>query len=397
MSSEFILVSHTTNAESTKIIRPRVLHLTFAHTPFDVRIFEKEAVSLTKAGFEVVLGVPIPEGTSLRDGEVRQGVRFRHLKRPRGMSGYWRRLHTAARLVHEVNPTLVHIHDPELVPLRWLLRASTPIIYDAHEDAPREAFTVNGGRPIRAALMSTYWRTLMEVVRRSFSGVVAAVPAIAEQFPAERTALVRNYPIFASLPLGPLPLETRPARFAYIGSISRERGLFVMLDAMLRLPPSLAARLTLIGSFSHAEQEAEARSHPGWAFVDYQGWQRWAEAIAALDEVRAGLLVLRPDQSFQVALPVKLFEYLGKGVPVIHTDLHSWNELSAGAGLRVPFDAPEALAAAMLGCLDDKRIAILGREAMGRRATFLSEWSWEREAQELTTLYRRILDLSENC
>lgn len=367
----------------------KILHLTFAHNPFDVRVFEKEAVSLAQDNFSVTLGVPLTDNPEMADGDIIDNVTFRHLPRAKGIRGYWKRLQLAAELIADVNPHLIHIHDPELILLYFMI-GGRKIVYDAHEDAPKEALLINAKKPIKARLMALYWRLLLWLVYKKFSGVVAAVASIQAQFPQSKTILVRNYPMFSRIAPAGASLNQRANHFAYIGTISRERGLFEMLDAVEHLHEQ-QAKLVLIGKFVNSAEEQTARAHRAWDRVKYLGWQRWDEALAELDHCRAGFLVLEPDPSFAEALPVKLFEYIGKGLPIIHTNIEAWNRLTGEAGIQVSFGETDQLVNAMRSIMNNTQLAAMAEKTLERRTYFVENLSWENEFKNLRSLYRNIL------
>ena len=89
-------------------------------------------------------------------------------------------------------------------------------------------------------------------------------------------------------------------------------------------------------------------------------------------------------------MPIKLFEYMAAGMPVIASDFPLWREIvtDAGCGLLVnPEDAP-AIAAAINRLLGDESMARQMGEA-GRQAV-LSRYSWSAEAQKLVALYAQL-------
>ena len=118
----------------------RIVHLSTLHAARDVRIFHKECRTLSAAGYEVHLVVRKPPD------ETQEGVRFHAIESPdegrvRRMAA---RLRGAYRLARGLRADLYHFHDPELIPIGLLLkRHSARVIYDVHEDAPREALTLN--------------------------------------------------------------------------------------------------------------------------------------------------------------------------------------------------------------------------------------------------------------
>jgi glycosyltransferase involved in cell wall biosynthesis len=125
--------------------------------------------------------------------------------------------------------------------------------------------------------------------------------------------------------------------------------------------------------------------------VDYLGWQSRREAVKLLGRVRVGLVVLHPTPAFLESYPVKLFEYMAAGLPVIASDFPLWREIvsKAEAGILVDPRNPAAIAGAIDHLLrhpDDA--ARMG--ANGRRAV-LQRYNWSQEASKLVDLSRKIV------
>jgi hypothetical protein len=163
-----------------------------------------------------------------------------------------------------------------------------------------------------------------------------------------------------------------------------------MTRAMSILPESLHARLIFAGRFSPQELESEMQRAPGWDRVEFVGWKNREEMARLLSRSRAGLVTLHPTPAYLEAWPVKLFEYMAAGIPVIASDFPLWRRIveEARCGLLVDPQEPQAIAGAIRWILEHpveaEAMGIRGREAVNR------SYNWSREAQRLLDFYAKM-------
>ena len=317
------------------------------------------------------------------EGE-KEGVLFRQVPLPHDRLGrmtaasqrFWR----AAR---EIDAHLYQIHDPELL---WagkrLAGEGKQVVYDVHEDLPRQIMGKEWIprilRPGAARLAG--WEE--QRLTRSFRCCLGATPEIAARFP--QGEVFRNFPLPEQFPPGE-ELSRRPRQAAYLGSVTESRGLFEMLEAAkeARIPLVMAGRIesdTLL---------VRAKAHPGWEWVRWLGQRDRKELPGILAQCRMGLLLLRETDAYRRSMPIKLFEYLMAGVPVVASDFPFWRRLTGGKGcLFVPPGSPGQAARAMARLAEDPCLAQrLGEEG---RQLALERFNGRREQQKLLSLWDRL-------
>jgi len=295
------------------------------------------------------------------------------------------------RKARALQADLYHLHDPELIPIGLLLRASgRVVVFDFHEDFPSQVRSKHWIPPSLRGLAAAVAGRAEAVATRAFQGIVAATPHIATRFPPNKTVAVSN---FARLDEFAAPAAEDMAKepfLAYVGAISAERGLLELLDALALLPPESPVRLLLAGRFAPAAFEHELRARPGWARVDYLGFLDRPGIAALLARCRAGIVTLRPAERYLDSQPVKMFEYMAAGLPVVASDFPLWRRIVEGSGcgwLVNPVD-PVAVANAIRSLLDNPVEAA----AMGRRGRVAVEtsYNWRPEFQTLLAFYQRL-------
>jgi glycosyltransferase involved in cell wall biosynthesis len=125
--------------------------------------------------------------------------------------------------------------------------------------------------------------------------------------------------------------------------------------------------------------------------VCYAGRLTRGQIAALLGRIKVGVIPLHPIANYLDAYPVKLFEYMAAGLPVIATDVPRWRALleEHDCGVCVPHGSPRRLAAAIGELLDDdERAREMG--ARGRRAVEAG-YSWASQADALLDLYAELL------
>lgn len=369
-----------------------VVHLTTVHQPRDNRIYNKETRALAEAGVDVTLvaRAEADDPDSTPPLVALPPVRGRIRRVLQGQLAAWR---TLSRLA----PAVVHIHDPELVPMAWLWSRShrACVIYDAHEDLVAQISTKPYLPEVAKPAARAVAKVLVATADRQMDGVVAATESVAAGFSNPNTVVVRNYPWLRDYPdANPAPV---PGRVVYAGDLTEERRFSFMLEvitAARALRPD--AHLVLAGRPLHgaaAKLEAAGAgdgSDPN-AVVQYVGLLAPTQVPALLASASVGLILLQPLPNYLRSLPTKLFEYMGAGVPFLASDFDFWRSEFEGweAGRFVDSTDVQATAQALVAMLDDADArARMG--ANGRRA-IEGGLNFESQAPGLIDLTRELL------
>ena len=368
----------------------KICVLTSAHPAFDVRIFHKECRSLARAGYEVTL-IAQAERDGNHDGiEVKAlpAWKSRFDRFVRGSLAVYRR-------ALKVDADIYHFHDPELIPAALLLRLhGKTVIYDIHEDLPRTiSYKPYIPRALRG-LVSKGVEFIEDSASSRFSALLAATPAIAKRFRRahKNVAVLNNYPRTEEIECPAEPSHrTCEASLLYVGMrITRARGAEEMVRSMGLLPPEVHANLRLVGNWGTPELPASLARIPGWNRVTFVGPLGRAEVAGELRNAYAGLVILHPEPNYVMSQPVKLFEYMCAGIPVIVSDFPVCREIvdQARCGILVDPRNPEEIANAIQFLLTHPEEA----EAMGRRGlqAIVERYNWSNEEKSLLRFYSEL-------
>jgi glycosyltransferase involved in cell wall biosynthesis len=294
-----------------------------------------------------------------------------------------------------VHADVYHFHDPELIPVGLMLTArGKKVVYDVHEDLPLDVRVKDYiPRWMRAPLAWLVGELELAAVRR-FAAVTPATPSIGARVSRANanTVEIFNWPIAEELgPRDVVRWSRRSCSVAYVGfGITRNRGAREMIEAVGLVSDAVPVRLLLAGKFRPEGLRREMTQLEAWAQVEEMGFIDRRSVAAVLAEVRAGLVLLHPEPQFQVAYPVKMFEYMAAGVPVIASRFPLWESIVSGTGCGLVVDPLDvrAIAAAIEYVLTHAEEA----EAMGRRGreAVRTRYNWALEEAKLLDLYSRL-------
>lgn len=364
----------------------KVVHLTSAHPRYDSRIFLKQCQTLAEAGHEVTLIVADGLGN-----ERKSAVQILDVGAP---SGRLQRAVLSSRAVVrqglEIDGDIYHLHDPELLPgaLR-LKRSGKRVIFDSHEDVSKDILTKPYLPPALRKMIAGGFGAFERFVCKRIDHVIAATPTIREKFVAVGISStdIKNFPIIHELESDTI-WSQKANQICYVGGIAAIRGLHEMVAAMAFCRHG--TRLALAGEFSEDLRQS-VLAQEGWRYVDELGQLPRAGVKETLARSFAGVVTLHPTTAYLSSMPIKMFEYMSAGIPVIASDFPLWRDIieKEDCGLCVdPLDPASIARAIDWLASNPDRAQRMGHN--GRMAVH-DVYNWHKEAKTLIRLYEEFV------
>lgn len=368
-------------------MKKHICIITTVHVPFDARIFTKEAKSLKAHGYEVTFIAPYHEDTEI-DGIKIIGIQPPENRKKRILYSIFK----VFDLALAQNAEVYHLHDPELMILgRRLTSKKKKVIFDAHENYYKDIKRKYWIPALIRRPVAALYRGLEKISIGHFSGVVAATDEIHDMYKMihSNVVVVKNYPVLKSTPL---PIKTSSfdgLHLIYIGGINKTRGIEEMLAAVDLIKDRVKVQLTLVGRFQNSVLETEILSR-NYSFLNYVGWKAHEEVFEYLLDADMGLVLLHPLEQLVESLPVKLFEYMNSGIPVLASNFKFWEPyiLEQGCGYMVDPLNIDAIAEKLLEISSQK--TLLEVQGLKGRKAIEEKFNWEIESQKLLHFYENL-------
>lgn len=365
----------------------KVCHITSVHPKEDVRIFQKECISLAKAGYEVTL---VQQGESYEKGGV-QIVGFGKVEESRlkRMLVTSRRAYQAAL---EVDADVYHLHDPELLfYAKKLKKRGKVVIFDSHEDVPADILEKYWIPASLRTLISKVYAAYEASILKKMDGIVGVTPSLCDRLRRcnQNTAMVTNYPIWIE---GLPEPQFREKKVIFPGLICHLWGLDTLVKALAKVS---GVTLELRSRTVEEGVLPELQAMPGWKQVHFPGKVSHAEVMRLMTECLCGMALCRPCPNVGGSLGTlgvtKIFEYMMAGIPVICSDLVLWKEIidQWHCGICVDPEDVDAVADAIQYFVDHpEKAKEMGEN--GRRAV-RAKYNWAEQEKVLLSFYEKIV------
>lgn len=364
----------------------KVAHLTSAHKDNDIRIFHKECSSLADAGFDIT-EIALNGKTRTENGVKIEGV-------PLILKSRLDRMRKAPKEIYmkalEINADIYHIHDPELLRIGLkLLKKGKIVIYDAHEDTPRQILSKPYLNPFLRKIVSFFYERFENYAAQRMSAIVTVTPRIKNRYDKlnKRVVEVANFPLSNEIESGANDKNISPAsqNVIYIGGISYQRGIKEMIIAA-----GLSdVNLHIAGDWP-AGLEKEVSQIAGWDKVVSHGFCSREKLTELKRNNIAGLVTLLPEPNHIDSYPIKMFEYMAAGLPVIASNFPLWKSIieKNKCGICVDPSNPTEIASA-IQFLSENPTKVKEMGENGLKAVH-EQYNWDIEKKKLIALYNEL-------
>lgn len=359
----------------------KVCHCSILHKIDDSRIFYKECITLAKAGYDVYYIAHSSENKHFKANSY-QGVNLQKLK---SKNRLYNNLYLFVTIIKQ-RMTIVHFHDPELIVIGLLLKLfGKKVIYDVHENVRQDILYKDWVKPGLRMILSkaaVFFESLANVF---FDGIVSATPVIAKNFNNKNNYIVRNFPplIHHSEVIN---IRRDKNVIIYIGTLSETRGIKELIRAAEHLTG--VAELWLLGGWINEGFKLECEMLVGFKNTKYLGIVNHEEVIKILKEATIGLCTLHPISTFKDSYPIKVFEYMQNGLPVLISNFEMWKalfgDLCEYSNPMNPMLLAEKIKAMLSNHSRLEEMSAKGKIAINEK------FNWYSESKNLEDLYNKI-------
>ena len=254
-----------------------------------------------------------------------------------------------------------------------------------------------GNKSLKARLRNALERLTYRLATRLADGQTAITPRLAQLVGIPPRQLWGIWPsgvnldAFAAARAMPRPpAGDRPLRLVYAGIFLEQRHLLPLARAVRRAnDEGMAFRLSLYGDGPQRPAlEAFAATTGGAVVVEQPIPYDAIPAMLAAADIGVTSLPAPDDVKYEASSPLKLFEYMAAGLPVLstsnrcHTDVVGPTDVGGAGGYAFWAAAPtedELLAALRAAWAARDRLGELGREAYHAA----HDWTWAASARKL--------------
>ncbi len=377
---------------------PHICHITTSHPSYDTRIFSRECVGLAKKGYRVSLIARHPKRETIKGVEIFPlhfaGKFSRKFILPR----------KAARRALEINPDIIHFHDPELLPVmaRIAKQGKIRVVWDVHELYTERIKEYSFKMlPVARNIVSHYFDRMEMKCAATFSGIITVTDLLAERYKKLEVPVqvIKNVVDIDSIPDAP-PSKKANDVFSIIasGTTNEGRCIYELIEAfviVVKHKPNCI--LQLLSRFDSPANEKKIRKHISRlnlaGRVKIKNLVAWEKLMSyEIPHADIGMVLYsKNSKNNLVGLPNRLFECWAKKTPVIATDTPLLKKIitETGGGICMDSNKPENIADAITFYVDNHRH--IEEDGVKGYRVVCKKYCWKLELETLLGFYKHIL------
>ncbi|MFA6598917.1 MAG: glycosyltransferase [Ignavibacteriaceae bacterium] len=306
-------------------MKNKVVLLSSGHPPKDERIFSKIGFSLSTNGYSVVICTSTEELRTIDKSILFDCFDAEKLTKREKINKFF-------SLLSSHLPDIIVCSEPLPIlaanQFRKKIKSSCTIISDITEWYPENvAYKYQGLNKwflyLRLYLFNIYTTNLADALIIGEEGKKKRYNLIA---PFKKKEIVSYYPRLEYFPLSNRTSQKDEFNLGFTGILNESRGLNKILSLMQELVkkhPRIKWKLTLVGKFltnSDDTKFSKWRSSNSIINIDFSSWLSYDQLQLKLSQVDLFLDLRELNFVFNNSLPIKIFEYMALGKPVIYSN-----------------------------------------------------------------------------
>lgn len=380
----------------------KVCMITTRHLPGDPRIFEKEARSLKKMGYDV--DIVVPQGPM---PEEDHGVFFRFFQKA---PGPFRKISTIIHTYRQSKASqaeVYHCHEIDVslfigyLLKRWGRRSSpVKLVFDCHEFflgyfASRMPALI---RPFFRFIFVRYEKWMLKHCDHIITANSIERSYYQIMFPLKATTIIYNVPHLEAAAKARSSSTEKEYDLCFEGFMNLERGQKILFELVKRLKAERDDfKLLILGEIQKGPSKEWAekfiRENRLEQNITVSGWQPYSRLYEFHVKSKIGIYLYQyTPNNLLAGPPNKLFNFMKAGLPIIASNLpetvNILNEIKCGIAVN-PGDLDRIESAVRKLLNDDHLRAEMGQNG---RAAFQSRYNWDVEEAKLKEIYHGLLN-----
>jgi len=375
------------------------------HRMLDDRIYKKEALTLSRAGYTVI---HIGYGDCFKDYITEDHIRIIQLKKNKKgttlrskFSAFRQTMLTDLyNVAKNVSADVYHLHDVELCRIAGKLKKlpfHPKIIYDAHEPFCDNLKDYWRERSVMKVIFIDIPAVLSEKqVLKKADHLIATEENVASRFRKKNpsTSVIYNYSYFYPK-FSSYNSKIKEYDAIYCGSISESKGIFLIIDALIHCKKKgYEYKLVIVGDYNHpllkSRIDAIIKTEKLEHNLFFTGKLPLEDVSGYYSKSKIGLCLFPKNRTNQLILPIKLFEYPAFGLPIIGSNFgHIKNIIQLNKiGIMVDPHNPKEVASALIKLIEGDNYKKYTQICIN---CVKNNYLWESQKAKLVHIYEDLL------